>query len=60
MNKDKHFRNQLSTPMKKHDADVLDYGIAFSPLAVTWGLKAAGVQPRSKTRRMLVANALAY
>ena len=35
MNKDKHFRNQLSTPMKKHDADVLDYGIAFSPLAVT-------------------------
>ena len=43
MNKDKHFRNQLSTPMKKHDADVLDYGIAFSPLAVTWGLKAAGV-----------------
>jgi len=60
LNKDKHFRNQLSTPMKTHDADVLDYGLAFSPLAVTWGLKAAGVQSRSKTPRMLVANALAY
>ncbi|MBO4450972.1 MAG: MATE family efflux transporter [Bacteroidaceae bacterium] len=60
LHKDREFRNQLSVPMKQHDADVLDYGIAFSPLAVTWGLKAAGVQPRSKTLRMLVANTLAY
>lgn len=60
LNKDRKFRNQLSTPMKQHDADVLDYGIAFSPLALTWGLKAAGVESRSKTQRMLVANALAY
>ena len=60
LNKDRKFRNHLSTPMKQHDADVLDYGIAFSPLALTWGLKAAGVESRSKTQRMLVANALAY
>ena len=60
MNKDKHFRHHLSMPLPKHDADLLDYGIAFTPLAVTWGLKAAGLQSRSKTQRMLVSNVLAY
>ena len=60
MNKDKHFRNNLSVSLPQRDADLLDYGIAFSPLAVTWGLKAAGVQSRSKNQRMLTANALAY
>ena len=59
LNKDRHFRRSLTQPMKQHDADVIDYGVAFSPLAVTWGLKAAGVESRSSTRRMLIANALA-
>ena len=59
LNKDRQFRRSLTQPMKRHDADVLDYGIAFSPLAVTWGLKAAGVQSRSTLKRMLIANAIA-
>ena len=60
LNKDRHFRRSLTQPMKSYDADVVDYGVAFSPLAAAWGLKAAGVESRSSTRRMLIANALAF
>lgn len=35
-----------------------DYAVAGMPLAVNWALKAAGVQSRSKTERMLTANAM--
>ena len=59
LQKDNHFRRQLTSPMKSHDSDMFDYGVAFSPLAAAWGLKAAGVESRSTTRRMLIANALA-
>ena len=60
LRKDNRFRHQLTQPMKRHDADKLDYGIAFSPLVATWGLKALGVESRSTTRRMLIANALTF
>lgn len=36
-----------------------DYGVAGAPLVVNWALKAAGVKSRSKTERMLTANAMA-
>ena len=42
------------------DFEVQDYVVASLPLATTWTLKALGVESRSKTRRMLVANALAW
>lgn len=57
--KEKTFRNENLNPLKKYDSDAAEYGLAFSPLAVTWGLKALGVESRSKTNRMLTANALA-
>ena len=37
----------------------IDYGLAFSPLAATWGLKMLGVKSRSTTKRMIAANSLA-
>lgn len=37
-------------------SDNLDYGIALTPLATAWGLKALGLESRSKTKRMGVAN----
>lgn len=51
----------------RHDAmfrpvsgtNVRDYGIAVLPLASNWILKAAGVESRSKLRRMATANAMA-
>lgn len=36
-----------------------DYGVALSPLAATWIMKACGVKSRSTTRRMLTANGMA-
>lgn len=36
-----------------------DYGIALSPLAATWIMKACGVKSRSNTQRMLTANGMA-
>ena len=36
-----------------------DYGLALSPLAATWIMKACGVKSRSTTRRMLTSNAMA-
>ncbi len=35
-----------------------DYGVALVPLAANWILKAAGVESRSKTNRMLLANSM--
>jgi membrane-associated phospholipid phosphatase len=37
-----------------------DYGVAGVPLLANWALKAAGVKSRSKTERMLTANAMAF
>lgn len=36
-----------------------DYGVAGAPLVANWVLKASGVKSRSKTERMLTANAMA-
>ena len=36
-----------------------DYAVAFSPLAVTWGLRASGLESRSKMPRMVLSNAMA-
>ncbi len=44
---------------KKYDRDMEDYGVAILPMATNWVLKLAGVESRSKTKRMLTANALA-
>lgn len=37
----------------------VDYGVGGAPLVANWVLKAAGVKSRSKTERMLTANAMA-
>lgn len=47
------------TVWQERGDDILEYGIAVSPLAVTWGLKMLGVESRSTFRRMFVSNALA-
>ncbi len=44
---------------KKYDMDKQDYGVVLLPLAANWVLKVAGVESRSTTKRMLVANAMA-
>lgn len=36
-----------------------DYAVGGTPLAATWILKAAGVKSRSKTQRLITANAMA-
>ena len=36
-----------------------DYAVGGAPLAATWIMKAAGVESRSRTERMLTANAMA-
>ena len=56
--RDRRFRSGLSRPLVAHDADVFDYGIAFSPLVAAWGMKLMGVESRSKTSRMVVSNVL--
>lgn len=59
LHSDREFRRNLTRPMPHRDADILDYGIALSPLAATWGLRAAGVESRSTMKRMLLANSMA-
>ena len=44
---------------KERGCDLVDYGVALSPLALTWGLKVLGVESRSTTRRMITSNAMA-
>ena len=41
-----------------HKSDNLEYGIALTPFATSWVLKAVGVDSRSKTKRMGVANVI--
>ena len=48
-------RDQL---FEYHKSYNWEYGIAITPLATAWGLKALGVESRSKTRRMGVANVI--
>lgn len=55
---DRDFKNKPGT-FKVNDYDFRDYAIAMSPLAASWALKFAGVEGRSKTKRMLYSNALA-
>lgn len=44
----------------KHDAvNWTDYAVGSIPLVANWALKTAGVKSRSKTERMLTANAMA-
>lgn len=50
---------KTETVWPRRGNNILDYGVAVSPLALTWGMKLAGVQPASTTRRMVVSNALA-
>lgn len=51
--------NQMPGPYVKRDNHWGDWGLALSPLAATWTLKAFGVKSRSNTRRMVTANGLA-
>ena len=51
--------NQLPGPFRENNHRWGDYGLALSPLAATWIMKACGVQSRSTTRRMLTANGMA-
>ena len=51
--------NQLPSPFRENDHYWGDYGLALSPLAATWIMKAFGVKSRSMTRRMLTANGFA-
>lgn len=51
--------NQMPGPYVKRDNHWGDWGLALSPLAATWAMKAFGVKSRSNTRRMVTANGLA-
>lgn len=51
--------NQLPGPYPESSRHWEDYGLALSPLAATWVMKACGVKSRSTTQRMLTANGLA-
>jgi len=51
--------NKMPGPFLKRDHCWGDYGLALSPLAATWVMKACGVKPRSTNRRMLTANGIA-
>ncbi len=51
--------NNLPGPFRKNDHCWEDYGVALSPLAATWVMKAFGVKSRSTTSRMVTANGLA-
>ncbi len=52
-----NFKNR-SKLFEYHESKKWEYGTSMIPFAVTWGLKAAGVESRSKTKRMALANAL--
>lgn len=49
----RELRNGYSRSFRHHYDDYLQYG----PLALTWGMKACGVQSRSSWGRMIVSNA---
>lgn len=51
--------NRLPGPYPEKSGRWADYGLALSPLAATWVMKACGVKSRSTVQRMLVANGLA-
>lgn len=51
--------NQLPGPYTESSRHWEDYGLALSPLAATWVMKACGVKSRSTTQRMLTANGIA-
>lgn len=51
--------NRLPGPFVNKGKHPEDWGLALSPLAATWVMKAFGVKSRSTTRRMLTANGLA-
>jgi len=51
--------NRLPGPYLEKNHRWEDYGLALSPLAATWIMKACGVKSRSTTRRMLTANGIA-
>lgn len=51
--------NRLPSPFVEKNHRWEDYGLALSPLAATWVMKACGVKSRSTTRRMITANGLA-
>ena len=51
------YQNETTWPQRGNS--YIDYGLAFSPLAATWGLKMLGVESRSTTKRMIAANSLA-
>lgn len=55
---DDKFNKREGRFMRFH-RDKADYGVALAPLAANWILKAAGVESRSTTQRMLMANAMA-
>ena len=52
-----NFKNR-DVLFEHHESDKWEYGAAMIPFAVSWGMKAAGVQSRSKTKRMALANAI--
>lgn len=51
--------NRLPAPYRENNHRWEDYGLALSPLAATWAMKAFGVKSRSTTRRMVIANTMA-
>ncbi|MCM1312092.1 MAG: phosphatase PAP2 family protein [Bacteroides sp.] len=51
--------NKKSGFLTRVHHDKADYGVALAPLAANWILKVAGVESRSTTQRMLMANAMA-
>lgn len=54
-----NFKNRNSL-FEYHQDHKWEYGVAMIPLAVSWGLKSVGVESRSKTSRMVLANALGF
>lgn len=54
-----HSFNDRPVLFKEYKHDATDYIPASLPLVTTWALKACGLESRSKTRRMITANAIA-
>ncbi len=54
-----HSFNDKPVLFKEKNMDAIDYIPASLPLITTWALKACGVESRSKTKRMITANAIA-
>lgn len=51
--------NRLPGPFRESNCRWGDYGLALSPLAATWVMKACGVKSKSTTRRMVLSNGMA-